>query len=95
MESKYSFSTGQWQNIDIDAWTQESFALAKSNVYPGVKANEALSASYIQKNGDAITRQVVLGGLRLANVIQHIFGGASAETPVEQVVANETSAFLQ
>lgn len=54
MESKYSFSSSEWQSMDVNLWAQESFELAKSNVYPGVKAGQALSASYVSSNQDAI-----------------------------------------
>lgn len=80
MESKYNFSAGQWQNTDVAAWTQESYGLAKSNVYAGVTDGKALSDAYVSKNVDAIQRAVVLGGLRLAYVIQHIFGGAALDS---------------
>lgn len=75
MEQAYRFSSDQWQNLDIDAWTQESFTLSKTNVYPGIKEGQPLPHDYIAKNQDAIQKQIVLGGLRLSYVIQHIFGG--------------------
>jgi hypothetical protein len=55
-------------------WANESFELSKSNVYSGIKENEALPEDYITKNQDAIQRQIVLGGLRLSYVITTIFG---------------------
>lgn len=94
MESQYNFADGDWQNINVDHWTQDSFRLTKSNVYVGVKPNVALSKDYIAKNADAIQRQVVLGGLRLAYAIQHIFG-SRAEEPEVLPEEDGNSTFLQ
>lgn len=67
-------------------WTNESFELAKSNVYDTVTPNKALSAAYIAKNENAIKGRVVLGGLRLAYTIQKLFGAAaSQEEPIEEL----------
>ncbi len=46
-------------------------------------AGQALSDAYVQKNVAAIEKSVVLGGLRLAYTIQHIFGTASDMPAVE------------
>ena len=61
-------------------WAQESYQLAKTNVYPDVAPGQALSAAYVNKNVPAIERSMVVGGLRLAYTIQYIFGNGS-ETP--------------
>lgn len=83
MESKYSLSSSEWQNTNVNMWAQESYNLAKSNVYEGVTAGQALPASYVSKNVVAIEKAVVVGGLRLAYTIQHIFGNASTMPSVE------------
>ena len=69
MESKFSFNPSDWQNMDIAQWVNDSFELSKNNVYPDVTPGKALSAAYIEKNQQALEKQIVLGGLRLAFVI--------------------------
>jgi len=55
-------------------------------VYNGVKPDQALSNDYIQKANAALRRNIVLGGLRLAYVIQNIFGGARSEFDIPEEV---------
>jgi len=47
-------------------------------VYPTVEPNTPLSEAYMEKARDAIQKQIALGGLRLAYVLQHIFGESEA-----------------
>ena len=62
-------------------WTQESFEISKSTVYNGVEPNVALSSQYQTAAMAAIKKQIVVGGYRLAYMIEHIFGVvAAAET---------------
>lgn len=84
MESKFSFNPSEWQNMNLASWVNDSFELAKSGVYPGVVAGQPLSEEYLKKNKEALERQIVLGGLRLAYVMETIF--------VENI---ENSYFLQ
>jgi hypothetical protein len=92
MEAKYSFSANEWQNTNVKLWADESFNTAKSSVYNGANPGQALSASYVSKNVVAIEKLVVVGGLRLAYTIQHIFGNG-AEMP--SIEAGEFDGFLQ
>lgn len=69
----------------MSKWTTESFEVSKSAVYTTVQPNTPLTEAYMVKARDAIQKQIALGGLRLAYVIQHIFGSAAAtETTPEQ-----------
>lgn len=61
-------------------WATESFEISKSTVYNGVQPNVALSSQYQAAAEAAIKKQIVVGGYRLAYMIEHIFGTASAET---------------
>lgn len=61
-------------------WANESFEVSKSTVYNGVQPNVALSDEYQTAAQAALKKQIVLGGYRLAYMIETIFGGASAET---------------
>lgn len=47
MVTKNVFSPSDYENVDINAWAQESFELAKSNVYSGITEKEALPQSYV------------------------------------------------
>ena len=90
---KYPEPNSEWQNIDVDKWTQESFQVSKDAVYPTVEPNVPLSQAYITKAQGAIEKQIALGGLRLAYVLEHIFGTASVNQQPEDIYSPE--AFLQ
>jgi hypothetical protein len=79
MVNSFTIDPSEYQNNDVDKWAQESFELSKSNVYTGIKENQAIPQDYIDKNQIAIQKQIVLGGLRLANVIKTVFGSAKAQ----------------
>ena len=81
---KYPEPNSEWENIDVPKWTLESFEVSKEAVYPTVEPNTPLSQAYMAKAQDAIQKQIALGGLRLAYVIQQIFGSAATETVNEQ-----------
>lgn len=70
-------------------WAMESWELSKTNVYSGISEQKPLPESYIDKNQDAIEEKIVLGGLRLANVIKTLFGSNSKNT-----MAAEEKSFL-
>jgi hypothetical protein len=57
-------------------WANESFEISKSTVYNGVQPNVALTSQYENAAIPAIKKQIVLGGYRLAFMIEHIFGSA-------------------
>ncbi|TNV72394.1 hypothetical protein FGO68_gene13626 [Halteria grandinella] len=80
IEEKHKITPGEWKNLDIHQWALESFEISKASVYPGIKEGEALPDEYIAKNQDIIQRQIVLGGLRLSNIIQTIFQVQCLET---------------
>jgi S1/P1 Nuclease len=69
MESMFSFSTDEFQVYNVTQWAVESYDLTRYSVYTGVKEYTAPSADYVQRNQNLIQRQIVLGGLRLANII--------------------------
>ena len=93
MESMFSFSADEWQTYNVTQWAMDSFELTKYAVYSGITENKAPSADYIYKNQYLIQRQIVLGGLRLANIIYNIFG---YKRPTTTDVAEEpTQTFLQ
>lgn len=95
MEGKYSFSASEWQNTNVNMWAEESYQLAKTNVYPDVVPGQALSAAYVNKNVAAIERSMVVGGLRLAYTIQNMFGNGSETPSIEDGVIVDDEGFLQ
>jgi hypothetical protein len=38
MLNEFTVSNSEWQNVDVEKWSAESFELSKSNVYTGVTA---------------------------------------------------------
>ena len=74
MESMFSFSADEWQVYNVTQWAVDSFDLTKYAVYSGIKENHGPDDEYVSKNQFLIQRQIVLGGLRLANIIFNIFG---------------------
>jgi len=88
---KYPEPNSEWENIDVAKWTNESFEVSKEAVYPTVEPNTPLSQAYIDKAQDAILKQIALGGLRLAYVIQQIFGNADVpQQPEDKYAPPET-----
>ena len=51
-------------------WANESFEVSKSTVYNGVEPNVALSSEYETAASAALKKQIVLGGYRLAYMIE-------------------------
>ena len=67
--SNFTFSTA----LDIEKWASESHNIGKL-AYVGAVENEKLSDSYIKTNMPIIEQQIVKGGIRLAQLLIHIFG---------------------
>jgi len=68
----------------VTQWAMDSFELTKYAVYSGITENTTPTADYVAKNQYLIQKQIVLGGLRLANIIYNIFGykkTSSADVP--------------
>jgi hypothetical protein len=63
----------------ITEWALESHAVADHLVYPGLPADRQISASYIETQHPILERQLILAGLRLAGVINGIFGSAKSK----------------
>lgn len=81
MESMFSFSPDEWQSNNVTQWADESFDLTKYAVYSGIKEHQGPDDEYLSKNQYLIQRQIVLGGLRLANIILNIFGYSRSTAP--------------
>jgi hypothetical protein len=67
-------STMLTQNLDIAAWIKEGATLADTVVYTGLAQNTRPSSSYLKTQSALCKKQAVLGGTRLAAVLNQIFG---------------------
>ncbi len=64
----------QWQKDPISQWLYESSQLA-TQIYAGVKPNEQIRTyQYIYKNIATVNQQLLKAGVRLAGVLNSIFG---------------------
>lgn len=66
----------QIQAGTLDGWATESFKLARSNAYDHVPRNGSarLAQPYYDRNAPVVDQQLLKGGLRLAKILNDIFG---------------------
>lgn len=76
-------------NMDIQMWEDDSFLIASTSVYAHAIEDKPLPDDYVKNNQEIIKKQIVVGGHRLAYVINFIFGADSQSTTYI-----EESAFL-
>jgi len=62
-----------WQQAPINAWITETYGMAQ-NIYGGVAPGDKLSYRYIYDNLNTVNNQLLKGGIRLAGVLNQIFG---------------------
>lgn len=67
-----SVSTTQASDLDPMSWAQESFEITSKTVYTNIKEGDAPSTDYIAANTKLAQRQIVVGGMRLANLLKSI-----------------------
>lgn len=77
--------------MDIVSWSVESFTLAKNYGYEGLDLNEEVPENYVNDRRMVAESQIVLGGKRLAYVIEKIFGNDEKPEPI----VNDVPLFLQ
>jgi hypothetical protein len=63
----------KWQKQPLSAWIYESY-LAAGNLYAGVKPEDRLSYHYNYLHVDLMNLQLLKGGVRLAGLLNEIFG---------------------
>jgi len=68
--NKYTIDKSVYLNLDPYSWTQESYELASTVVYNGIKENQALPDSYVEESNAIAEKQVVIGGYRLAYLLK-------------------------
>jgi hypothetical protein len=67
------FPTNDGEEIDYEEWAAESFSIAKNKVYPLFEEGD-LNPEYRNLVMEVTGDQIILSGLRLANVIKMLFG---------------------
>lgn len=61
---------------DPEIWTLDIFHLAVTEVYSNIKENERPSAEYLENGWRIVSKQIALGGYRLADLLKQLY-----ETP--------------
>lgn len=56
-------------SLDPNVWAKESFEIASTFVYKGIKENEALPEKYLHEALPIAQKRIVTGGYRLANLL--------------------------
>lgn len=67
---KYDITEKEATNVDVYDWAKDTFEISKTTVYPSIVKNKMPTDEYIEKARSVAERQVVLGGYRLANLLQ-------------------------
>jgi hypothetical protein len=65
-------SVPEWKNHNFDAWTEESFALVRTEVYQ-TPVNRQPSPQYVTRAQDISKKRLALAGYRLAALLNDIF----------------------
>lgn len=63
----------KWQKDPLSKWVIESYDIAQK-LYAGVNIGDKLSYRYIYDHIDTVNQQLLKGGVRLAGVLNQIFG---------------------
>lgn len=61
-----------YEGYDTDAWTAEAFEIAKT-LYDGLDEYGVVPAAYIEKFTPLAYERLVIGGYRLASLLEYIF----------------------
>lgn len=65
-----------YENTDFGGWSKEAYDIGIT-LYDGINQNEALPQSYIDANWVMTENRVMLGGYRLAYIIEYMFPSSS------------------
>ncbi|MFN0131776.1 MAG: S1/P1 nuclease [Phycisphaerales bacterium] len=72
-------------------WAQESYQLAVREVYGTLQQDETIARPYVDEKLPVIEDQLSIAGVRLATMINSMFGGTPAPLPAPQTVYVTTS----
>lgn len=59
--------------LDPEVWANESMSIAKNLVYKGIHPHQELATEYVGQAIPVAKRRIVLGGMRLAHLIEEVF----------------------
>jgi hypothetical protein len=77
----YPATSLDWQNMDPAAWVQESYDIARKEVYAGIKAGEAVSKDYQTKTQKICSQRLAMAGYRLGALLNTLFSGTKELAP--------------
>lgn len=63
-------------NMDMFAWSAESYQLAIDVAYADISPNEDPPEAYLKRGTEVALRQIALAGYRLANLLRDLYGEA-------------------
>jgi len=76
---------GNGINNAYSTWEDESFELAKTYVYAGIKESSTPSAEYMAQGVKISEQQVVKAGYRIALLLEQWWGATTVEEPVQEL----------
>lgn len=83
LTSKYQISSSEYQNTNYMKWATDAYNIGAQNAWEGISENTVVSTSYINRVKPLAERQIVLGGYRLAYLIQQLFGVSAEEESID------------
>jgi hypothetical protein len=70
--AKFDITDEEASQIDVKVWAQEAFNYSMTSVYPTIEKNKMPTDDYVEQCRTVAERQVVIGGHRLAKMIQSL-----------------------
>lgn len=77
LTSAFPESALDWSNMDPAAWVNESYELARSAVYVGIKDGGSISKDYQAKTQQICRERLAMAGYRLAALLNEIYSGTN------------------
>jgi hypothetical protein len=74
LASEYPISNSSILPEDYEGWANQSYDIAVKYVYPGFVAGQTPSTEYQNTAKPVLSKHMMLGAARLANLIEHIYG---------------------
>lgn len=87
LRKRFNLDPTKFKTYDVQQWSKDTFKVGSENAYDGPVQKEALPQDYIDKNNKLAAEQLVIASIRLAMVIENIFGQGNA--------VEESLSFLQ
>ena len=74
INAQYPANTSELLSMDFLGWAQQSYQIAIDHVYPGFTTGQTPTTTYDNQAIPAVETNMNLGALRLANLIETIYG---------------------